>query len=112
MDRIKLAAALTETKGLVSIEPPSKTKSYSVVPWDPKSGNYEFSGPDNGWYTFSGTLSEDVYSEADGSIISGVHGPLHQSPWKIECCQLRIAITRHRFTQNAALLHCSDARGD
>jgi hypothetical protein len=51
----------------------------------PEWGTATITGPSNGWYTFSGTIAEDVTSEATGLKIPGVAGPLHPFTLNIEC---------------------------
>lgn len=84
---------MAETKGVIAIllapDNRGNQTSYSLDPNDSKSGHYTMSGPENSWYTFSGTIAEAVYSEATGKRIStsGVYGPLHQFTLKIECAK-------------------------
>jgi hypothetical protein len=68
----------------MSIQLPT-LQSYVATGGDPKSGTVTATGPDNGWYTFSGTIAEEVRSEADGHIIAGEDGPLHQFTVKMAC---------------------------
>jgi hypothetical protein len=64
----------------------SSNKSYNgfVGGSDPKKGIVTFAGPDNGWYTFTGTVAEEVRSEATGYEIPG---DLHQVTVKVECAK-------------------------
>jgi hypothetical protein len=81
-----LAYAAPATGNGMSIQLPTGQTTYVATGnGDPKSGTVSFTGPDNGWYTFSGTIAEEVRSEATGLIMPGVDGPLHQFTVKIQC---------------------------
>jgi hypothetical protein len=53
----------------ISIQPAAGLTTYATTDsTDPKHGTVAVTGPDNAWYTFSGTVAEEVRSEADGHI--------------------------------------------
>lgn len=54
-------------------------------PNDADQGTGIVTGPDNGWYTYTGTIAEIVRSEADGHWLPGEVGPMHQVEAKVKC---------------------------
>jgi hypothetical protein len=50
----------------------------------PQSGSYTVSGPENGWYTFTGTIAE-LLKDANGTTIGGSSGPLHHFTVRMKC---------------------------